>query len=208
MIFRCIPVGILQANCYIIGCPKTHEAAIIDPGAEPELIMSVITKNQLKPVKIINTHGHPDHIGANRFIKEITQAPILIHAADKEMLLNPLPMPFDAEEKVSSPPADLLISEGDIIKVGELSLEIMETPGHSPGSICLKMNNILLTGDTLFAGTIGRTDLPGGSIEAITQSIKQKLLALPGDTEVYPGHGPSTTIHQEKHYNPFFSDYL
>ncbi len=208
MIFRCIPVGILQANCYVIGCPKTHEAAIIDPGAEPELILSVIEKNQLKVVKIINTHGHPDHIGANGKIKEATQAPILIHSADKDMLTHPLPMPFDAEEPAASPAPDILIKEGDIIKIGELKLTVIETPGHSPGGICLRLNDILLTGDTLFAGTIGRTDLPGGSLEALNHSIRHKLLVLPDETEVYPGHGPSTTIHQEKHYNPFFSDYL
>ena len=206
MFFRCLPVGILQVNCYVVACPKTKHAAVIDPGADSDTILSVIERNNLDVKYILLTHGHPDHIGANTAIKQWSGAPILIHKEDADLLDHPLPLPFDSEPPVESPPADQFLNDGEKIKVGDISLTVLHTPGHSPGSVSFLFSDRVITGDALFAGTIGRTDLPGGSMPVLIQSIQDKLLVLPDETEVYPGHGPSTTIGQEKEFNPFFSD--
>ena len=206
MFFRCIPVGVLQANCYITACPKTKHAFVIDPGAEPDLILSVISQNDLEVKYILNTHGHPDHIGANTAIKQWSGAPLLIHKADANLLIHPLPLPFENEPPVESPPADQFLNDGDKLQVGNVSLQVLYTPGHSPGSVSFLFDDRVITGDALFAGTVGRTDLPGGDMPTLIKAIHEKLLVLDDETEVYPGHGPSTTIGQEKQYNPFFAD--
>lgn len=206
MFFRCIPVGILKVNCYIVACSRTKQAVVIDPGAEPDLILSVLENNGLDVKYIFNTHGHPDHIGANTSVKQWSGAPLLIHKADADFLVHPLPMPFESEPPVSSPPADQYLNDGDIFQIGDVTLKVVHTPGHSQGSVSFIFSDRVITGDALFAGTIGRTDLPGGDMSKLIDSIRKKLLLLPDDTEVYPGHGPSTTIGQEKQLNPFFAD--
>ncbi|SKC70110.1 MBL fold metallo-hydrolase [Maledivibacter halophilus] len=199
-----VVTGIYAANCYLLGCEKTNEAAVIDPGGDADDILKKINKNVLDVKYIILTHGHGDHIGAVREIKEKTGAKILIHSKDEALLK-------DAEKNLSSLmsgpdvslTADRLLNDGDIVDVGELELKIIHTPGHTPGGISIKVEDVLITGDTLFAGSIGRTDFEGGSFEKIIKSIKNKLLIYDDSTKVLPGHGPASTIGNERAKNPF-----
>ncbi len=198
-------VGKLFTNCYIVACPQTREAIIIDPGfetiTEAAEIFRYIDGEALKLKFIINTHGHPDHICGNGFVKEKFKAPILIHEGDANMLGTFAAKFFGFK---NSPPADILLKDGDTISFGSLNLKVMHTPGHSPGSISLLGEKEVFTGDTLFAGSIGRTDLPQGSKKEMKNSLK-KLTSLPDFFKVYPGHGPPTTIGEEKTNNPFLN---
>lgn len=190
MIVKCFKVGWLSTNCYVVGCEETKEAAVIDPGleseAEAELILDYIKQNCFHIKYIINTHGHPDHISGNAAMKEATGAPILIHE--------------NGDDRVE---ADRKLQDGDVIHVGNFKLAVLHTPGHTPCGICLLGDNIVFTGDSLFAGSIGRTDFPGGSFQQLMKSIKTKLLPLPDSFKVYPGHESFSTIGDEKKYNPF-----
>ena len=205
MILKGLEIRSMGVNCYIVGCEKTKEVAVIDPGGNPRAILKLLEDNDLTATFIINTHGHIDHIGANRAIKDATNAQILIHEKDAKMLVNEVSnLSFMMGAKVTSPPADQLIAEGDIIEIGEtVKLEVIHTPGHSPGGVCLKVGNIIFVGDTLFQGSIGRTDFPGGSHKELIKNIKEKLLCYADDVVCYPGHGPATTIGIERKYNPF-----
>ncbi|MCK4645589.1 MAG: MBL fold metallo-hydrolase [Candidatus Aminicenantes bacterium] len=204
MKYETLIVGILETNCYLVYCPETLDCAIVDPGADEEKIFQLITKKNLKPTVILNTHGHIDHIGANRAVKEKFSIPLCIHAEDSQMLghvqQSELAIFLGATD---SPSPDRLIKEGDEIEVSKYFLKVIHTPGHSPGSVCFLGNGFLLSGDTLFFGGVGRTDLPGGSWQELESSIKNKILTLPGDTIVLTGHGPATTVAQEKSSNPF-----
>jgi len=197
-------VGALETNCYLVYCQDTLECAVIDPGAEPEKIFRIIGHMDLKPTILINTHGHVDHIGANRDIKDKFDIPLYIHAADSPMLEDILQseLSFLLGAK-KSPPPDKFLEQGDKLKIGNVSLSVVHTPGHSPGSVSLMGNGILFSGDTLFFGGVGRTDLPGGSWEELEGSIREKIFTLPADTVVLPGHGPTTTIDHETKFNPF-----
>ncbi len=199
-------VGSIATNCYIVGCEKTKEAAVIDPGEEGEKILAVLNEVGYKAKQIINTHGHMDHISANGMIKSETGAQLVIHKDDADYLTN-------ASKNLSGlmgqnntgPAADRLLEDGDTIKIGDtITLTVIHTPGHTPGGICLAAEDVIFTGDTVFAGSIGRTDLPGGSYETIIDAIKEKLLILEGDYTLYPGHGPASTLKEEKLSNPFF----
>jgi glyoxylase-like metal-dependent hydrolase (beta-lactamase superfamily II) len=199
-------VGALETNCYLVYCEESRESVIIDPGAEPEKIFPVITELDIKPVCILNTHGHMDHVGANKDMKDKFSVPLLIHALDSPML--------DASAQLelmlvfggrASPPADRFLAEGDLVTFGRSSLRVVHTPGHSPGGISLLGRGILFSGDTLFCGGVGRTDLPGGSRKDLENSIRSKILTLPGETLVCPGHGPFTTVGQEIESNPFLT---
>jgi glyoxylase-like metal-dependent hydrolase (beta-lactamase superfamily II) len=196
-------VGKLFTNCYVAACPSTGEAVIIDPGietsAEAAEIFKFVEENALKPRFIVNTHAHPDHICGNRVVKEKFNTPILVHEKDAKML--GIVRFFSLK---GSPPADALLKDGDVVKFGNISLKVMHTPGHTPGSISLLGEKEVFTGDTLFAGSIGRTDLPRGSDKDMKISLK-KLASLPDHFKVYPGHGPPTTIGEEKAKNPFLS---
>ncbi|MBZ4688027.1 MAG: hydroxyacylglutathione hydrolase [Clostridia bacterium] len=206
MILHKVQVGSLATNCYIIACKDTKEAVVIDPGDEAEKILSVITKENLKVKYIINTHGHWDHIGADRPLKEHTNADLLIHEEDAEALQEGSKnLSMYMGESAQAPKADKLLREGDIIKFGnKMELKVLHTPGHTPGSICLVGQEILFSGDTVFAGSIGRTDLPGGSYNTIMESIQQKIMPLEDTFTVYPGHGPQTSMKEEKESNPYF----
>lgn len=200
-----IIVGPIQANCYLVYDEKTKEALVIDPGAEGERIYREIEKLGLQVKYIVNTHGHHDHIGGNEVLKKATGASLYIHQADSNMLTTPkynLSF-FFVDGEVSSPEADEFVKDGDTLAVGELQFQILYTPGHSPGGICLVGEGVCFSGDTLFAESVGRTDLPGGSMEELLTSIRNKLLVLADDTVVYPGHGPQTTIGHEKAANPY-----
>jgi hydroxyacylglutathione hydrolase len=208
MIIKMFTFGMYLTNCYVVGCEETNEAIVIDPGfdrdREAEEVLKFIEQNGLHVKYIINTHGHADHTAGNGIIKNATGAPILIHENDAIMLTTvakTLSGVFGL--RVTSPPADKTLHDGNVIQVGRIKLVVLHTPGHSRGGISLLGDKIVFTGDTLFAGSIGRYDLPGGSFEEIMQSIKTKLVTLPDQFKAYPGHGPPTTIGEEKKHNPF-----
>ncbi|MCD4814293.1 MBL fold metallo-hydrolase [bacterium] len=204
MQIRAFEVGLLATNCYLCWETDSRQALIVDPGGDDPQLWDVLQAVGLHLTAIINTHGHADHIGANAFFKMKTAAALMIHYADKKMLT-------DASANLSkglgleiiSPPADRYLQAGDAITLGETVFSVIETPGHSPGSICLHHGDLLFSGDTLFARSIGRTDLPGGDAARIIDSIQKKLFKLPDTVRVLPGHGPETTIGFEKINNPF-----
>jgi len=207
MILETIVVGALSVNCFIVGCDATKLAAVIDPGDDAARILKVIDERGLKLKYIILTHAHFDHAGAAKELQEKTGAEVLVHKLDEGMLIN-----MEAQAAIfgmSTPPAprvDWYMKEGDIIEVGQLRMRVMETPGHTQGGVSLYMEKekVVFTGDTLFWGSIGRTDLPGGDYATIMHSLKVKLGSLPDDTTVYCGHGDETEIGFEKRENPFF----
>jgi glyoxylase-like metal-dependent hydrolase (beta-lactamase superfamily II) len=204
MIIKKLEVGPIMANCFIVGCKETHEAAVIDPGDEANRILLTLAEAKLTVKQIINTHGHFDHVGANKRMKAATGAPILIHALDAPMLSmlsrSAAAWGMSAED---SPSPDRTIDEGDVIRFGSIRLQVMHTPGHTPGGVSLIADGCVFVGDTLFAGSVGRTDFPGGNFDTLRSSIQKKLFALGDEVKVFTGHGPETTIGEEKRYNPF-----
>ena len=207
MILETLVVGNVFTNCYVVGCEKTKNAVVVDPGGNPGRILDLIERLEVKLAYIINTHGHADHIEANREVKEATAAQILIHPSDGPMLTDPeknLSVFFGPA--IDSPPADRCIAEGEMIEFGTLQLKVIHTPGHSPGGISLVGNGCVFTGDALFAGSIGRTDFPGASYDQLIDSIRTKLFTLDDSLRVYSGHGPESTIGWEKAHNPFFNE--
>lgn len=200
MILERIVVGSMEVNCYILGSEKSKEAVIIDPGDDYPKIKKAIDKLKLIPKFIVNTHGHMDHIGAD----DKFNLPIYIHKLDKECLVNPnknLSAMFGMAYSVKSEIRQL--EDTDTINIDNLILEVIHTPGHTPGGICIKVDNIIFTGDTLFMGGVGRTDFPGASEEKLFSSIREKLLVFSDDTVIYPGHGPQSSIGRERERNPF-----
>ncbi len=204
MIIEKLAVGPLMANCFILGCEKTKEAAVIDPGDETDRILRLLAELELTVKYIINTHGHFDHVAGNKEMKEATGADILINSLDAPMLgqLSDSAASFGLSAD-NSPPPDHTLKDGDTISFGTITLKVIHTPGHSQGGIALFTDGNLFVGDTLFAGSIGRSDLPGGDMHTLISSIKNKLFVLDDDVKVFPGHGPETTIGQEKQTNPF-----
>jgi glyoxylase-like metal-dependent hydrolase (beta-lactamase superfamily II) len=204
LIFDTLPTGPLEVNCYIVGCEKTGKAAVIDPGGHAAAICERLKAHGLELAVVINTHGHFDHIGGNAALLKDSDAELMIHSADRFLLDNVCDHAsrFGLSAEASPAPSREL-ADGDTISVGELSLKVIHTPGHSPGGICLLINDYLFVGDSIFAGSIGRTDLPGGDYGQLISSIKTNLLGLPDNTQVFPGHGPASTIGREKLHNPF-----
>jgi len=206
MIHEILPVGPLQCNCSVIGDETTREAMVIDPGAEIQNILALVRKHNLQVKQIVITHAHIDHVGGAMKLRAATGAPILLNQSDYELLKM---LDVQASWIGVAPPGkvdiDQSIGQADTIKAGSLIANVLSTPGHTEGSVCLYFpsEKKLIAGDTLFAGSIGRTDLPGGSFEKIIDSLHEKLLTLPDDTVVTPGHGPQTTIGQERETNPF-----
>lgn len=204
MNYQLVIVGPLETNCYIYFCPETGECAVIDPGAEADRIFPLITHLNLKPVVILNTHGHVDHTGANVEVKDRYLAPIAMHQDDLPLLEENIQLEFGLMLGAKpTPKPDRLLVDGDEIRVGQTSLKVVHTPGHSPGSVCFYAPGILFSGDTLFCGGVGRTDLPGGSWKDLIRSLRTRVLNYPEETVVLPGHGPRTTIREEKENNPF-----
>jgi glyoxylase-like metal-dependent hydrolase (beta-lactamase superfamily II) len=206
LFLKTLIVGPIQSNCYIIGCERTREAAVIDPGGDADRILITLAKDRLRCVYIINTHGHFDHSADNKRLKEVTGAQLLIHHADAPMILHQsMNRGMWGTHLENSPPPDRYLNEGDIITFGDISLKVLNTPGHSPGSISLVTDKIVFVGDTLFAGSIGRTDFPGGDHEGLLRNVRKKIFTLGDHVVVYPGHGPKTTVGRERKTNPFFA---
>ena len=203
-------VGFMAVFCYIVWCPMTKEAIVIDPAGDEDKIVRRLKDKGLHLKYIVNTHGHGDHTCGNAGMKKLTGAKIVMHKLDDQLYNSPEGQAISQQWGFEpSPPVDVLIEDGDKIVFGNVSLEVMHTPGHSPGGVCLYTPGHVFTGDTLFVGAIGRTDLPGASMPDFMQAIKERLLTLPGDTVVWPGHdygsSPSSTIEIEKKTNPWLS---
>lgn len=208
MWIKTLPVGALEGNCIIVADEASGDCMVIDPGDEPDIIMETVKINGLKVIYIVCTHGHFDHVGCVGDIKQETDAKIVMHKDELEIYKAAKDMAafwgFDID---SLPEPEIQVQEGDIIQIGDLSFEVFHTPGHSPGGICLYTKGLVITGDTLFAGSVGRTDFYGGDISKLRDSFR-RLMTLPEDTKVISGHGPATTIGREKRTNMFSFNWL
>ena len=206
MIIRRVIVGPFATNCYIVGSEEARVGMIIDPGADGRRIMSSVNELRLDIKLIVLTHGHIDHIGALREVKEATLADVCIHASDARFLRErPLSTAFGTRYP-TVPVSNCLLKGGDSVDVGDLHFLVVHTPGHTPGGISLVGHGVAFTGDALFNFGVGRTDFPGGSHTQLINSIQTKLMVLPDNTAAYPGHGPETTIGIEMYSNPFLAD--
>jgi hydroxyacylglutathione hydrolase len=207
MFLKQMQVGQMAVFAYLVGDPLTGEGLVIDPAANVDGIISTAQQNNIQIKYIVNTHGHVDHIAGNTDMKNRTGAIIIVHEDDADMLISTPAMILRMFGAKQSPAADQTVRDGDTISVGTVSLKVLHTPGHSPGSMSLYTDGLVFTGDTLFVGGVGRTDLPGGSGHVMSRSIREKLCTLPDDTKVLPGHNyggsPTSTIGREKQSNPF-----
>jgi len=206
MILKTLIVGELETNCYILGDEKTREGIVIDPGGDFKLIEKALKELNLDIKYIVLTHGHSDHIVVLSELKKKTGAQILIHKEDSEMLSNPEKnLSVFSYTPFSAPGADRLLKDKDKIRIGKIELEVLHTPGHTEGSISLLTDKVIFTGDLIFCGSVGRTDLPGGSYQRLLRSIQDKILDKTDDTVIYPGHGPATSVGEERRNNPFLN---
>lgn len=211
MIVESFPVGFLQCNCTIVGCPRTRQALVVDPGGDVPEILAVLARHGLSVAAIAHTHAHFDHVAGTGELARITGAPVLLHPGDRFLWddlsgqlgwvgLKGLAIP-------PAPPPDRELAHQETLRFGEQGSLVLHTPGHTPGSVCFSLRApegmLLLSGDTLFAGSIGRTDFPGGDMDQLLSSIHERLLPLEAETRVIPGHGPDTTLGAERRHNPF-----
>ncbi|MFQ6114278.1 MAG: MBL fold metallo-hydrolase [bacterium] len=204
MIIERLEVGVFAENCYIIGCEKTHQGVVIDPGDEIPKILHKIDEMQLDIKFILLTHAHLDHVKELNLLKEEITVPVMMHSADEFLLENLSSQAAAFGLSISGiPKVDKYVIEGDFIDFGQSRFEVLHTPGHSPGSVSYVSTGVAFVGDVLFAGSVGRTDLPGGDYDMLINSIKTKVYPLGDDTTIYPGHGPETTLGRERQVNPF-----
>jgi glyoxylase-like metal-dependent hydrolase (beta-lactamase superfamily II) len=208
MLIETIVVGPLGVNCFILGDKQSNEGVVVDPGADCEIILAAVARFGIKVKYIVNTHGHFDHVGCNRQVQERTAAELLIHEKDLELLsLAAKSAQMYGLQVENSPAPARYLTDGMRLDFGRRSIEVLYTPGHTQGgcSLLLRNEQLVITGDTLFADSVGRTDLPGGSHDQLIASIKAKLMPLPDETVVWPGHGPSSTIGRERRTNPYIN---
>ena len=203
-----------QVLTYIVACPQNRDAVIIDPAGDEDKLLALIETERLRIKYILNTHGHADHVLGNSKMKNFLKVPVCMHEADDIFFNDPAVREKSSQELGLPPsdPADIKLKDGDILEVGSLNIEVIHTPGHTPGSVCFLVNKNLFTGDTLFVGAAGRTDLIGGSLNTLIKSIKEKLIVLSKQTVVWPGHDygerPSSTIGREMEENPYITDFI
>jgi len=197
-------VGPLEVNCYIVGCPETNECVVIDPGGDPNRIVERVERRGWKPTSILLTHAHIDHVHGLYQLQRTYPVPTWLHEAER-IIFEALPLQAQTFGFALShlPKVDRFLQGGERISFGRQQLKVVHTPGHSPGSCCYLADKCAFVGDVLFAGSIGRTDLPGGNYQQLIHSIRQRILILADETTLYPGHGPATTVGQERLYNPF-----
>lgn len=214
IIIKQIPIGPLQVLTYLVACPRTKEAVIIDPAGEEEQLYAMVEEEEVKVKYILNTHGHPDHVLANQSLKVLLDAPTCMHEAD-DQFFSEKEVRKSAAKELGLPlsgPVDIRLMDGDVLEVGDLRIKVIHTPGHTPGSVCFLINGNLFTGDTLFVGAVGRTDLIGASLDTLLKSLQERLLTLPKDTVIWPGHDygetPTSTISWEMQENPYITDFI
>jgi len=214
IIIKQIPVGPFQVMTYLVACPQTREAAIIDPAGEEDRLLDLIKTEGLNVKYILNTHGHADHVLGNCKLKDQLKAPVCMHEADDRFFSEAAVRETSSQELGLPPPdpADIRLKDGDIIEVGTLTIESIHTPGHTPGSVCYLVGGNLFSGDTLFVGAAGRTDLIGGSLDTLLDSIEKRLIVLSGETVIWPGHdygeSQTSTMAREMAENPYITDFI
>ncbi|MGD2149741.1 MAG: MBL fold metallo-hydrolase [Desulfobacterales bacterium] len=214
IIIKQIPLGPFQVMTYLVACPHTRKAVLIDPAGEEDKILNLIQAQGLKVKYILNTHGHSDHVLGNAKLKEALNIPVCMHEADDRFFSDPAVREKSLKELGLPPPdpADIRLKDEDIIEVGTLNIKVIHTPGHTPGSVCYLIDGNLFCGDTLFVGAAGRTDLIGGSLETLLESLEKRLIVLPKETMVWPGHDygdtPTSTIGREMEENPYITDFI
>ena len=209
-----MPLGPFQVMTYLVACPETREAVIIDPAGEEDKILALIQTQGVTIKYILNTHGHSDHVLGNPKLKEVLKVPACMHEADDRFFSDPAIRDKSSKELGLPPPdpADIRLKDEDILEVGTLNIKVIPTPGHTPGSVCYLVNGNLFCGDTLFVGAVGRTDLIGGSLDTLLESLEKRIIVLPKETIVWPGHDygdtPTSTIGREMQENPYITDFI
>lgn len=199
-----IPLGSFEANCYLL--TSAESCVVIDPGGDPETLFAHLNAVPVPPSLILLTHGHPDHIAAACALRDLTGACVYAHEADRAAVEHPHPYMAQLVGGLDPCPVDALLTDGQTFEVGETTLTVLHTPGHSPGCVCFLAPGVAFTGDTLFAGSVGRTDLPGGSWDTLAASLKRIVESTTPETIIYPGHGPSSTMAEELRSNPYLQD--
>ena len=203
MILTTVVVGPLESNCYVVGCPETQKGFVVDPGGDGDRIIEEIERSGLEIEYIFNTHGHVDHVAANAAVKEATGAILVVHEAEREALEKPHSFWASLVGGVEPSQPDETMDEGDRYEIGTVTVKVYHTPGHSPGGVCLAVDDVLFTGDTLFAQSVGRTDLPGGSHETLEDSLRRLRDDFPPQTRIFPGHRGSSRLSEEIAQNPY-----